>query len=79
MTNKELAEWFGCSEKTYVNTRKNKLEDLRWYCDFDVIRGGINVRVIRQSTFQRNFSKIGQEVREKLPEVWPIGEPHTCA
>ena len=79
MTNQQLADWFGITLKSYTNNRVKKLDELRWYCDYDVIRGGVLVRHIRHLQYQKNFSKIGQEVREKLPEVWPVGEPHTCA
>jgi len=27
----------------------------------------------------KNQSKIGKEVRERLPAVWQVNEPHTCA
>ena len=78
MTNKELAEWFGISDRTYKNTRAARLEELRWYCDFAVIRGGIDVKIIKHKDYIKNRSKIGKEIREMLPEVWPAGEPHTC-
>lgn len=79
MSNQELADWFGITLKSYTNNRVKKLDELRWYCDYDVVRGGVNVKYLRHLVYQKNFSKIGQEVRERLPEVWPVGEPHTCA
>lgn len=78
MTTKELANWFGITAASYNNSRTKKLEELRWYCDFDIVYGGIKVKVIRHSKYIKNNSRIGKEIRDILPQVWRIGEPHTC-
>jgi hypothetical protein len=80
MTNNEIAEWFGYSSvRSFTNKKIEKLEELRWYCDFTIIRGGLQITKIKHKEYMRNQSKVGKDVRERLPDVWPIDEPHTCA
>ena len=78
MTNAELAAWYNITLGSYNNNRQKKLQELRQYADFTVVRGGVVINQIYYKTYLRNQSKIGQEVRTRLPEVWPAGEPHTC-
>lgn len=40
MTSKNLAAWFGISYKYYMNHRKEKLEELKSFCDYDEVYGG---------------------------------------
>lgn len=57
MTNAELAEWFGIKERSFNNVRAKKLEDLKEYADFEVLKGKINVLNIKIPVFIKKKSR----------------------
>ena len=57
MTSKEIAEWLGITYNTYKKNVKKHLEKLDGFCDFEQIRGGINVKEIYISIYDKNLSK----------------------
>lgn len=57
MTSKEIAEWLGITYNTYKKNVKKHLEKLDGFCDFEQVRGGINVKEIYISIYDKNLSK----------------------
>lgn len=43
---KELADWFGIAYKTYCNQREKRLEELKGFCDYDEVYGGIIIKEV---------------------------------
>ncbi len=79
MSNKELADWFGVSEKTYSNARTKKLEELKNFADFDVVRGGIFVKEVLNPVYVRNFKKTYDSVLNTVDRVWAKDGLDSCA
>ena len=46
MTTKELAKWFGISYGSFRVTKENKLEELKLYCEFEEVYGGVDIKEI---------------------------------
>jgi hypothetical protein len=54
MTNREMAEWFGCSMTTFTRNRPNWVKRLDEYCDYKLVRGGVVISNIRLSCYIKN-------------------------
>ena len=46
VSTKELADWFGIVYKTYCNQRKKRLEELKGFCDYDEVYGGVIIKKV---------------------------------
>ncbi len=57
ITTKELADWFGISPARYSHVKRQKLETLADYCDFDEIYGGVEIKEIYMDTYDKNLNK----------------------
>ena len=57
MTGQEIAEWLGITYNTYKKNIKKHLDKLDGFCDFEQIYGGINVKEIYVSVYDKNLSK----------------------
>lgn len=57
LTTKELADWFGISYGTFRNNKTKKFEDLKNYCEFDEVYGGIIIKEIYFSRYDKGYSK----------------------
>lgn len=57
MTAKELAQWFGISYGTFRNTRKQRLENLEWFADFEKVHGGVIIKKIYIEEYTKNFGE----------------------
>lgn len=57
MTTKEIADWMGISYSGFRKRKKEKLETLRYFADFDEVYGGVYIKEIFQSVFDKNVSK----------------------
>ena len=56
MTSQEIAEWMGISYKgTYANNPKKYLIQLDNFCDFEKIYGGVIIKEIYQSVYEKNM------------------------
>ena len=82
MKNKELAEWFGITLKSFTNARKSKLEELTNFATFDVIRGGVDIKEVIRPTYIREIKKKQNLINEVFEEEWKGGNGNslnTCS
>lgn len=66
MKKKELAAWFGITEKTFENKRKAYLSKLEPFAKFTEIRGGVMIEEIYIPTYVKNLD---DDVKLYLQEV----------
>lgn len=64
-SNHNLAEWFGVSDKGFVNRRKHYLELLADFAQFELVRGGVIITEIYHSTYVKNYRQKQQEILVK--------------
>lgn len=81
MKNKELAQWFGVSEKHYSNYRQEKLKDLEFYADFDIVRGGVDIKKLKQkdTEYVKNGSTAYKLVYNSVNKEWDKSGLDTCS
>jgi len=70
MTNQELADWFGIKIGSFKAKKKNKLEELKDYAEFDEVYGGVNIKDIYNETYSKKGSKAKQIIFESVPIEW---------
>lgn len=56
-TSQEMAKWFGISYQTYRKVKRKKLEELKDYCEYEEIYGGIIVKQIFIAEYNKNLRK----------------------
>lgn len=61
MASKDLAAWFSISYSTYRKNKKEKLEELKSFCDYDEVYGGILVKEVYSPTYVKEMDKIDDE------------------
>lgn len=70
-TNAMLAEFFGVKDSTFKRDRSHKLELLKTYAEFDVLRGKINItKVLEKVPYCSRRKQIENIVRELLVKLW---------
>lgn len=69
MTAKELAEWFGISYGTFRNSKKKKLEELKEFCFFEEVYGGVEITAIISPTYIKNSQKIREVYQQGFEEL----------
>ena len=69
MTAKELAEWFGVSYGTFRNSKKKKLEELKEFCFFEEVYGGVEITAIISPTYIKNSQKIREVYQQGFEEL----------
>ena len=68
MTNQELADWFEIKLKTFKNTKRKRLEELKEYADFYEEKGKVYITHIYEDTYSRK--KVYPRVKELMPVLW---------
>lgn len=76
-TNKMLAEWFGVKEKTFSNTKKKRLEELKEYADFYEENRKIIITKVKQVFYIKKQSY--KKIQELVEKNWSINGFDTCA
>ena len=76
MTNREMAEWFGCSMTTFTRNRPNWVKRLDEYCDYKLVRGGVVISNIRLSCYIKN--KNYKIVQDNFSKYWKSGQLDTA-
>lgn len=79
MTNSELAEWFGISEKTFRNQKEKKINEFKNYAIFELDKGKIIVKKILVDEYVKKNEKIYEKVKNKFEEVWDESGLDTCS
>lgn len=71
-----MADWFGVSKKYLANRRKDFLEKLKDYCEFENVYGGVDIKSIYKVCYvkNRNYEKI----KEEVPKEWSITTLDSC-
>lgn len=82
MTNQELAAWFGLTEGSFKNTKKKRLQELKEdYCDFEVLRGKINVIKIydeKKINYVNKKSRVYKFICNNMDKVWNENGLDSC-
>lgn len=78
MTNTELAEWFGITEKTFKNYKTKKLEELKLFANFEEQNGKVYIKEIYELVYNKQLKKTAHQVLEKIDEVWSKDGLDTC-
>lgn len=79
---KDLADWFGISYGSFRVCKQQKLEELKMYCDFEEIYGGINVLKIYDNnniTYIKDSKKNYELVKSSFSEEWNSDGIDTCS
>lgn len=71
-TNAELAEWFEIKESTFKNNKKKRLEELKEYADFEVMRGKIKIIKVKNSEYVNKRKYSYQIVKNDFNKKWPV-------
>lgn len=69
MTNKELADWFGVKVNSFTQHKKKKLEELKNFCFYEEVYGGINVTAIINPIYSKNSQKIREIYQQGFEEL----------
>lgn len=56
MSTREIAQWMNVNYSTFRNNKKQKLDDLRRFCDFEQVYGGVNILQIYNPIYQKALS-----------------------
>lgn len=76
MTNREMAEWFGCSLTTFTRNRPNWVKRLDDYCDYKLVRGGVIISNIRLFCYIKN--KNYKIIQDNFSKYWKGGQLDTA-
>lgn len=76
----ELAEWFRIG-KTYLSTKKKeKLEELKEFCKYEIISSTkINILEIYFPVYEKKASMNYSIVKQEVPKKWNIGGLDCCS
>ena len=79
---KDLADWFGISYGSFRVVKQQKLDELKLYCDFEEIYGGINITKIYDMN-NVEYIKEGKKnydiIRSAFDEEWDKNGIDTCS
>lgn len=56
MSTREIAQWMDVNYSTFRNNKKQKFDDLRRFCDFEQVYGGVNILQIYNPIYQKALS-----------------------
>lgn len=69
MTTKEIAEWFGISYGTFRNSKQKRFEELKEFCFFEEIYGGVQINAIINPVYIKNSQKIREVYQQGFEEL----------
>lgn len=75
MTTKELMKWFKVGHDRYYKEKEALFTELRDYCTFKPVYGGIEVTEIKDYVYTNRRDAVYQKVVNYLKENWPDNEP----
>ena len=82
VTTKELANWFGISYGTFRNNKTQKLDELKLYCEYEEIYGGINITKILDTAhleYTPASKKNYELIKTAFTEEWSPNGIDTCS
>lgn len=66
-----LAEWFGISKNYLSHCKKQKLEELKNFCDYEIISNTkINITNIKISVYNKKSFENYSIIKEEVPKKW---------
>ena len=72
-TNKQLADFFGVQEKTFRNSRIQKLKALQDYAEFEVLRGKVNITKVKEAVpYCPKRQMIYKIISELVDKTWSL-------
>lgn len=80
-TNKQLAEWFGISAGRFSSDKKNKLEQLKAYADFELIgnkQKKVKIIKVYEEEYHKKGSQAYQMIKNKFDETWSEDGLDSC-
>jgi hypothetical protein len=69
MSNKDLAEWFGIKPNSFTQHKRKKLEELKNFCFFEEVYGGVNIMAIINPTYVKNSQQIREVYEQGFEEL----------
>ena len=81
ISDKELADWFGVTASRFSHDKKNKLEQLKIFADYDLIgdkRKKVKIKKIHQPIYSKKGSKSFELIKSKLDDVWSVDGLDSC-
>lgn len=81
MTNQQLAAWFGVQPASFSVRKKEKLEELKAYADFEQIgnkQKKIKINKIYEEEYHKKGSQAFETIRNKLDETWSADGLDSC-
>lgn len=82
ITSKELADWFGISYGSFRVCKQQKLEELKLYCTFDEVYGGVMINEIYDEnniTYIKDSKKNYDLIKASFDEEWNSNGIDTCS
>ena len=79
LSNKDLADWFGIKTDTLSKARSKYLQKLEEYCEFENLRGAVNITKIYNSVYLKKSEKVYQYYLKNVPRVWRFNQIETCS
>lgn len=70
MSTKELAAWFGVSYGSFRNKKHKALEELKEYCRYEAVYGGVKITDIYISEYVNSKTANYELVKAHVPEEW---------
>lgn len=81
INNKEIADWFGCSQSYFSKMKKEKLEQLKAYADFELVgdkQKKIKILRVYEDQYHKKGSAAYETIRNKLDETWSSDGLDSC-
>lgn len=81
-TTKELADWFGISYGTFRNNKAQRLDELKLYCEYEEIYGGVNITKILDTAhleYTPASKKNYELIKTAFTEEWSSNGIDTCS
>ena len=69
MSNKDLAEWFGIKSNSFTQHKRKKLEELKNFCFFEEVYGGVNITAIINPIYIKNSQQIREVYEQGFEEL----------
>ena len=79
MSSKEIAQWFGLSYGSYRVKKKDKLEELKDYADYEEVYGGVNIKNIKEEEYSKEGKRSKEIVFNAFDEEWNESGLDTCS
>lgn len=71
MKSRELAQWFKVSYNTYKNKIPRYLDQLSYYCEFEPIYGGVDIKEVHLPIYKKNYKE--DSIKEYMTEYHKTG------